>query len=265
MEKTPPVQRAASRKKLAVAGQALPSGSFPVPNVDYLKRAIRSVGRCPSAKRPALKALILKRAKGLGATQAPGVKGTWAFQGAGDTESVDLATAQKLMTVRRGTDLQITRTGPKALNVTHKPTGTKIGSLISDGTAWSGMHTPSGKKIPAAPSVSGALTGLIACHNQMASKKLPPAQKDGTAVYANGQGDAVDLAGALPVSTGASMDGPRVTSMGGGKKAVSKAAVKLKMDPGTAVVYARLRKKGMGHGQALGLAKRAVAMKAKAA
>jgi hypothetical protein len=86
--KTPAPQRAASRKKLAAKGQALPAEdgkppSFPIPNLDYLKKAIRSVGRAPASKRPALKALIRKRAKALNATNAPGVKGTWPFQGDG--------------------------------------------------------------------------------------------------------------------------------------------------------------------------------------
>lgn len=94
--KTPVPQRAASRKKLAAKGQALPAEdgkppSFPIPDVDYLKRAIRSVGRAPASKRPALKALIVKRARQLKATGAPGVKGTWAFQAANDSEAIDLA------------------------------------------------------------------------------------------------------------------------------------------------------------------------------
>jgi hypothetical protein len=42
--------------------------SFPIPNVDYLKRAIQSFGRCPPAKRAALKAHIKARANALGAT-----------------------------------------------------------------------------------------------------------------------------------------------------------------------------------------------------
>ena len=85
--KTPPAQRAAGRRKLAAKGQALPAAdgqapSFPIPDVAYLKKAIRSVGRAPAARRPALKALIRKRAKELGALDAPGVKGTWPFTSA---------------------------------------------------------------------------------------------------------------------------------------------------------------------------------------
>lgn len=87
--KTPPVQRAASRKKLAAKGQALADGSEPIPDLGYLKRAIRSVGRLDPSKRPALARLIRKRAKELGALNAPGVKGTWAF--ANDGASIELA------------------------------------------------------------------------------------------------------------------------------------------------------------------------------
>ena len=88
--KTPGPERAAGRKKLAAAGQALGDGSFPIPNVDYLKRAIRSVGRAPASKRPALKALIRKRATELKATNAPGVKGTWPFTASNDTAALEL-------------------------------------------------------------------------------------------------------------------------------------------------------------------------------
>jgi len=45
----------------------------------YLKKAIRAKGRTPSSKWPALARLIRANAKRLGATNAPGVKGTWAF------------------------------------------------------------------------------------------------------------------------------------------------------------------------------------------
>lgn len=82
--KTPAPERAANRRKLAAAGQALPGGSEPIPDVEYLKKAIRSVGRLDPSKRPALKKLIVKRARELKATSAPGVKGTWAFQGGND-------------------------------------------------------------------------------------------------------------------------------------------------------------------------------------
>jgi hypothetical protein len=89
--KTPAPQRAAGRRKLAAAGQALPDGTAPVPDLAYLKKAIRAKGRVDPAKWPALKKLIVKRARQLGATSAPGVKGSWAFQGAGSPAGLQLA------------------------------------------------------------------------------------------------------------------------------------------------------------------------------
>jgi hypothetical protein len=88
--KTPAPQRAAGRKKLAAAGQALSDGTAPIPNVAYLKKAIRAKGRVDPSKWPALKALIVKRARQLKATNAPGVKGTWAFQAANDGDAIEL-------------------------------------------------------------------------------------------------------------------------------------------------------------------------------
>lgn len=74
--KTPAPQRAAGRQKLARKGAALPDGSFPIPNVPYLKKAIRAVGRASAGKRPAIARLIRKRARALGAWNV--VKGSWA-------------------------------------------------------------------------------------------------------------------------------------------------------------------------------------------
>jgi hypothetical protein len=281
--KTPGPQRAAARKKLAAAGQALPDGSFPVPTVDYLKRAIRSVGRAPASKRPALAALIRKRAKELKATSAPGVKGTWAFQGASDTEAIELAAMTCRMPLIRGAaDVQMARSAPGTVTVRHKSSGMHIGTLksVDNDGQWMATHAPTSTKLPKSGSMQGALSSLIAHHNRKA--KLPPAQQDGTASYsgagiasvkgyANGEQQALDFAGALPHSAPAvsAGDGPRVTSMGGGKKAASaapmKLSAKLNLDPAATTVYTRLRKKGLAHGQALALAKRAAAMHAKAA
>lgn len=57
---------AAGRKKMADKGQARPDGSFPIPNVEYLKKAIRAYGR--AGNKAAAKAWIKKRAAALGAT-----------------------------------------------------------------------------------------------------------------------------------------------------------------------------------------------------
>lgn len=57
---------AGARQSLADKGQAMPDGSFPIPDVDALKRAIKLAG---NAKDPAAaKAHIKNRAKALGAT-----------------------------------------------------------------------------------------------------------------------------------------------------------------------------------------------------
>lgn len=53
------------REKLADKGQAMPDGSFPIPDVDALRRAIQSFGRGKGDK-VALKAHIKRRARALG-------------------------------------------------------------------------------------------------------------------------------------------------------------------------------------------------------
>jgi hypothetical protein len=171
--KTPAPMRAAGRRALAAKGQALPGGQDPVPNLD-------------SAKRPALAALIRKRAKALKATNAPGVKNTWAFQGSNDTEAIDLAMSGRLPLIRGAADVQMRRTGPSVVTVQHASTGAKVGTLIPAASGYQGVHAD-GTKTPASGSMGGAMAGLIAYHNrQAAARKLPPAQQDGTAVMAGG-------------------------------------------------------------------------------
>lgn len=254
--KTPAPETAAGRKALAAKDQALPDGTDPIPNLDYLRRAIKSIGRVDPAKRAAVKALIIKRARQLGATNAKGVKGTWAFQGSNTTEAITLSMPAKLPMVRGAADISVTRTGPGALSVTHRSTGMKVGALASnaDGkTGWVATHA-SGKKLPAAPSVSSGLAGLIAYHNRMASGK-PPSLVAATAEPQK----AVDLA--VPVASAS--DGPRVTTMGAGKKPAGVPAAKL--SPEVASIFAKLMKKGMSPKAALAFAKRGAAMHAKKA
>lgn len=268
--KTPAPQRAAGRKKLAAAKQALPDDSFPIPNLDYLKRAIKSVGRAPASKRPALKALIRKRATELKATNAPGVKGTWPFQAANDSEAIDLATTttRRMPVVRGAADVQLSRTGPGTITAMHKSSGMKIGTITPQGKGYAGTHAD-GKDTGASGGQQGALAGLIAYHNAQAAKAKAGAAAGGAKTYTAGERNAVDLAGALPVSTPAasSMDGPRITSMGAGKPA--KPAAKTETPPGLspygAQVYAKLIAKGMKPAVALAMAKRADEMHAKAA
>jgi hypothetical protein len=57
----------AARDKAAAKGQTAYNGSFPIRNVDELKRAIQSIGRAPADKRAAVKKFVVARAKTLGA------------------------------------------------------------------------------------------------------------------------------------------------------------------------------------------------------
>lgn len=56
------------RQAMAKSGTAMPDGSYPIPNVAFLKKAIQAFGRAPLAKRDAVKAWIKKRAAALGAS-----------------------------------------------------------------------------------------------------------------------------------------------------------------------------------------------------
>src|SRR5690348_7226619 len=64
------------RKALAKKGQTAYGDSYPVPNVAYLKKALKAVGRVASGKRAKLGAFLRKRARELGAWNV--IKGTWA-------------------------------------------------------------------------------------------------------------------------------------------------------------------------------------------
>jgi hypothetical protein len=63
----------AKRKELAQKGHALPDGSFPIENVEDLKKAIQAFGLGKNGS--AAKAHIIKRAKALGATDL--LPSTW--------------------------------------------------------------------------------------------------------------------------------------------------------------------------------------------
>lgn len=200
-----------------------------------------------------------------------------AIKAANDTEAIEMATAtpRKMPMVRGAADVQLRRTGPGMITVQHKSTGMKVGTITPKGNGWQGMHA-TGTMTGASGSQQGALTGLIAFHNQMAAKAkasgFPPAQQDGTAVMPGSktytaEQDAVDLAGALPVSTPASSssDGPRVTSMGSGKPAAAPAGSPSGLSPYAAAIYRKFLAKKMKPAVALAFAKRADAMHAKAA
>lgn len=62
--KTPAVERAAGRRRLAKKGHALPDGSFPIPDVAHLRKAIKLAG---NGKNPAAaRAFCIRRARALG-------------------------------------------------------------------------------------------------------------------------------------------------------------------------------------------------------
>lgn len=270
--KTPAPERAAARKKLAKAGDALPDGSYIIPDVPYLKKAIRSVGRAPASKRPALKALIRKRARELGAMNEPGVKGTWAFQAANDTEGIELAMMTKTARVRGPGDVSCSRTASGEVTVTHKPTGMRIGKLTpAQNGGWQGTHA-TGKATPASGSMTGALSGLIGVHNKIAAS-MPDAMPMPEVQAHAQQLAAMELAGSFtPAVT--SGDGPRVTTMGGAAKTAKTVSAPASGAPSAAtiaswpaevqLVYKKLLAKGFSPKQALAFAKRASAMHAKA-
>ena len=70
--KTPQPETTAGRKSLGSQGKALPSKSggaprYPIPNVAYLKKAIRAVGR-GSGDHSVIRRYIMRRARALGAS-----------------------------------------------------------------------------------------------------------------------------------------------------------------------------------------------------
>jgi hypothetical protein len=74
MATTPKHETAEGRKKLGAQGKALPSKSdgaprFPIPNVEYLHKAIKAVGRA-KGDHAVVRRYIMRRARELGATSA---------------------------------------------------------------------------------------------------------------------------------------------------------------------------------------------------
>lgn len=59
---------AEQRQEMARNGEAMSDGSYPIPNRDYLEKAIHAVGRGKNNSHDAIRAHIVKRAKALGAT-----------------------------------------------------------------------------------------------------------------------------------------------------------------------------------------------------
>ncbi len=57
------------RQQLADRGEALPDGSYPMPDCDGVSRAREAYGRAPESHRPMLRALINKRNRELNCGQ----------------------------------------------------------------------------------------------------------------------------------------------------------------------------------------------------
>lgn len=82
------------RDKWKAQGASLPDGSFPIPSVLYLRKAIQSYGRCPPSKRQALVNHIKKRADAL---HADGLQWVRNFLAAHGGDSMDGIPAKKGM------------------------------------------------------------------------------------------------------------------------------------------------------------------------
>lgn len=75
------------RDKMQSQGATMNDGSFPIPSVKFLRKAIQSFGRCPPDKRDALVAHIRAKAKALGASDLPWVKNFVQAHSAGGSRS----------------------------------------------------------------------------------------------------------------------------------------------------------------------------------
>jgi hypothetical protein len=173
------------------------------------------------------------------------------------TGAIDLANS-RMPLIRGAADVQMGRSGPGVISVQHKSSGLKVGTITPKGAGYGATHAD-GTDCPASGSQQGALAGLIQYHNKMAATRNAKARDTaqsgaGIASVKGYAGDTAALDLAAPSVT--SSDGPRVTSMSGGKASP-------KMAPEVATVYAKLLKKGMKPAQAMALAKRAAAMRGK--
>ena len=75
----------AERKTMADKGEAMSDGSYPIPNVKYLKKAIRAVGR-GKAPHDSIRRHIIKRAKALGASNL--IPASWSQNGEAKKEGM---------------------------------------------------------------------------------------------------------------------------------------------------------------------------------
>lgn len=228
----------ATRKKLDSKGQTMPGGRYPIPNVDFLKRAIRSIGRTPPGKRPAVVAWIKKRAAALGRSDlVQNLSNPEIMTMAGNPTSVG-----GVITTKK-------QAAPAAKN------NKQVQSQVKGG----GLKTQAGKVCYAQLRAKGYDKALAMAaakkHEQgLVADELSNIHEDAMSTERIHVGDItvpmyVDITD-LATPAVAAGDGPRVTAMGG-------AAGKLGLKSPTAVkVYAKLRKKNMPHVHALNAAKR---------
>jgi hypothetical protein len=80
---------AAQRKAYQDQGVSMPDGSFPIPNIGFLRNAIMSFGRCPPGQRSALVAHIKSRAAALNASNLDWVKNFIDAKSSGGSQDPD--------------------------------------------------------------------------------------------------------------------------------------------------------------------------------
>lgn len=90
----PAAESAEGRRRAAAKGMALPGGSFPVPDVAHLKKAMKAYGRGTSPeKRAKVVALIRRAAKKLGVANEQWVR-DWLSEHSGGTRKDEVAAAE---------------------------------------------------------------------------------------------------------------------------------------------------------------------------
>lgn len=213
----------ASRKSLQSKGQAMPGGRYPTPNVDFLKRAIKSIGRTPPDKRSAVVAWIKKSAKRLGVPQR-------AANLSNELKAIELAGALA------STGAIITPAGGSGAS--KKPPKTKV--------SGGGLKTSKGKAIYA----------------KLCAKKFPPAAAMKAAKKAEQGMEVSEMSQVTTSSSAINLAFPFKAPKGGKADASGdtgadvKAKKKLGLNNNQALkAYAAARKKKLPHSLALKAAK----------
>lgn len=82
------------RREMAANGEALPDGSYPIPNRTYLERAIHAIGRGKNNSHQKIRTHIIRRAKALGATSL--LPDTWNI-----TKEADMSETAQAVPVKK--------------------------------------------------------------------------------------------------------------------------------------------------------------------